>query len=328
MEEGGIIKVHILRKTAAQQSAARETGLIVIDWGTTNFRAFLLGSDGAVLDCRSSTAGLLNVPDKNFAGTLRVQVADWLQAGETTIVMCGMVGSRYGWVEAPYVRCPAGIADLSAALLRVPFPDAEVWIVPGVETEDADGVPEIMRGEETAALGIMQGLQADSLICFPGSHSKWVRVEGGRIETFSTFMTGEVFAALRRHTILSQFIQDDSAEDKHAFRRGVDHAGDGSGLLHRVFAARTLPLKGRITEASTGAFLSGLLIGSEVRAVVQGTAEVVLVGAAPLCALYADAITRCGGRARLIQSEAAARGLWLLGEAVQARGGKATHATT
>lgn len=301
--------------------------MIAIDWGTTNFRAFLLRGDGTVLDSRTSTAGLLNVPGKDFAGTLRAEIADWLHMGETTVLMCGMVGSRYGWIEAPYVRCPAGLEELTAALLLVPFPEAEVWIVPGLKTEDADGLPEIMRGEETAALGATKELAEGGLICLPGTHSKWVRIKAERIASFSTFMTGEVFAALRRHTILAQFIRDDSAEDHDAFRLGVDHAGDGTGLLHRLFAARTLPLMDRLPEASTGAFLSGLLIGSEVRAMLPGQLEVALIGAPSLCRLYADAIHHCGGRSSHVSPDAAARGLWLLYQAMYAGNERRTHVT-
>ena len=127
--------------------------MIGVDWGTTSFRAFRLGQDGLVLERRSAAAGILQVDAAGFAGVLREQVGPWLAAGKSQVLLSGMVGSRQGWVEAPYLPCPAGPAELATALTRIPFEGAEVRLVPGVSAEDASGVPEVMRGEETQIAG-------------------------------------------------------------------------------------------------------------------------------------------------------------------------------
>lgn len=290
--------------------------MIAVDWGTSNFRASRLGLDGKVLESRSSPMGVLCVADGGFAGVLRDQVGDWLNAGESIVLLCGMVGSRFGWHEAAYAECPAGMDDLARAMLKVPFQGAQVWIVPGVEAEAENGVPEVMRGEETAVLGSMESMGGNGLICLPGTHSKWVSVRDFHMTGFLTCMTGEVFAALRQHTILSQFIHGEEIDDLDAFHLGVHHSGERGGLLHQLFRVRTLALKSELPETSSSAFLSGLLIGSEVRAMLPEERSVVLAGAPALCRLYAEAIARCGGHADILDFEVAARGLWLLAQRV------------
>jgi 2-dehydro-3-deoxygalactonokinase len=145
--------------------------LIAVDWGTSNFRAFRLDGQGAIVARCSSPQGILQVGDGSFAAALRAQIGAWLAEGETRVLMCGMIGSRQGWVEAGYLACPAGISDLAGAVMQVPFAEATVRLVPGVKGADAAGVPEVMRGEETAAMGMLEGC---GLVCFPGTHSKWI----------------------------------------------------------------------------------------------------------------------------------------------------------
>lgn len=283
--------------------------MIGVDWGTTSFRAFRLARDGTIRDRRASTRGILNVADNRFAETLRDEIGPWLAAGDDHVLLSGMIGSRQGWREAPYLPCPAGAAELAAALTDIAFDWGQVKLVPGLATEDEAGVPELMRGEETQVLGCLSAIGGNGLACLPGSHSKWAQVADGRIAGFTTHLTGEAFAALRGHTILGRMMRD-GAIDPGRFDDGVARAGEGGGLLHHVFGARTLALTGRMAEADTASYLSGILIGHEVRSALGGQRGVVvqLIGAPELTALYARAITACGCFAERHDGEAAARG--------------------
>lgn len=284
--------------------------MIGVDWGTSSFRAYRLRADGAVLERREATRGILQVEAGGFADVLRDAVGDWIAAGERRVLLSGMVGSRQGWVEAPYVPCPAGLAELAVGLASVPFGDAEVKLVPGLSAADPHGVPEVMRGEETQVMGASMPA---SLVCLPGSHSKWARVSAWQIEGFTTHLTGEAFAALRGHTILGRTMRDGDGSPA-AFDRGVARAGEADGLLHHLFGVRSLGLFGQLADTDAADYLSGLLIGHEVRSAMPQGAAVHLIGAAALCARYARAIELCGGRASIDEGEAAARGLAAIGE--------------
>ena len=292
--------------------------MIGVDWGTSSFRAYRMNGDGAVLDAVAAPRGILEVPAGGFAAELRRHVGPWLEDGETRILLAGMIGSRQGWVEAAYLPCPAGEAELAAALIDVGF-DAKVRVrlVPGLSASDAGGTPEVMRGEETQVIGGVAGaLDGSGLVCLPGSHSKWVRMVGQRIAGFETYMTGEAFSALRGGTILGRMMVDGPADDA-AFDRGVARSGEAGHLLHQLFGVRTLGLFGRLAEGESASYLSGLLIGHELRAACPPGSDVTLIGAGPLCALYERALTACGSQARLAGDSArqglhriATRALW------------------
>jgi 2-dehydro-3-deoxygalactonokinase len=290
--------------------------LIAVDWGTSNFRAFRMSGEGAVLAKRSSVQGILGVEGGKFEEALRAEVGDWLAEGEKHVLLCGMIGSRQGWVEAAYLPCPAGISDLASAVIQVPFSGAEVWLVPGVMGSDAEGVPEVMRGEEAAAMGVLGACGGAGLVCFPGTHSKWIQLSDRKIVSFTTCLTGEVYSALQNCTILGRMMTTHSATDWKAFHAGVTRSADSGGLLHHLFGVRTLALTGRLSEEASASYLSGLLIGHDVRAAMPAASPVHLVGAASLCGLYANAIEACDGRATVIDEDAAALGLAAIGRRV------------
>ncbi len=283
--------------------------MIAVDWGTSSFRAFRIAKGGAT-DRVDGPHGILQVPPGGFADVLRIAIAPWLADGERQVLMSGMVGSRQGWQEAPYLPCPAGAAELARALVPVPFDGAQVLLVPGLKVDG--GVPEVMRGEEVQVVGALEVTGPDAVACLPGSHSKWVRIAHGQVAGFTTHLTGEAFAALRDHTILGRLMQPGAAADPDAFARGVERSGDPGGLLHHLFGVRTLGLTGGLADAAAASYLSGLLIGHEVRAAApDGTVH--LIGDAALCGLYAQAIALCGGTSQPGPLDAAARGLALIG---------------
>lgn len=290
--------------------------LIALDWGTSNCRAFRMARDGAVLETRSAAQGILAVPNGDFAGALTAVVGDWLDADQDSpVLMCGMIGSRQGWVEAPYLDLPAGAPQLAAKLAPVGLAGRRAAIVPGLTGASLAGGRDVMRGEETQIVGAQEASGVrDGVFCLPGTHSKWAEIRDGRIVRFATFMTGEVYGVLKAHSILGRLMAGE-AHDAAAFARGLAHARGGGGLLHQLFSVRTEGLFDDIPPAGLAAFLSGLLIGHELRAAREAfrVERVVLVGAAALVARYATACTKEGIEPSSVPGDvAAARGLWRL----------------
>jgi 2-dehydro-3-deoxygalactonokinase len=287
--------------------------MIGIDWGTTSFRAYRIARDGTVRDRRASSRGILNVPDARFGDTLREEIGPWLAAGEDRVLLSGMIGSRQGWREAPYLPTPAAPADVAAALTDIDFDWARVKLVPGLSGTDSAGVAEVMRGEEAQIFGVPALMANGGVACLPGTHSKWARVENGRIVGFTTHMTGEAYGALRGHTILGRTMRDGPANGA-PFEAGVRRSADPGGLLHHIFGVRAQTLVGVLDETDAGAYLSGILIGHEIRAAIPAGAMVHVIGAPELAKLYANAIAICGGYAERHDGDAAAVGLWSIGE--------------
>lgn len=292
--------------------------MIGIDWGTSSFRAFRLADDGTVRERRQAPRGIMSVADGKFAEVVREFAGDWIRDGETHILLSGMIGSRQGWRESKALPCPAGVGDLARALTPVPFEGAQVFIVPGLFTHDAEGTPEFIRGEETQIAGLLPVIGNSGLVCLPGTHSKWALVEGGEIAAFTTYMTGEAFAALSKHTILGRLMQGE-AVDENAYLRGVARSMDAGGLLHHLFGARTLVLAGEMPETATWSYLSGLLIGHEMRSALSTYPDEIvhLVGEAHLCALYAHTLDVYERESVIRPEEAAVLGLARIGGLVQ-----------
>ena len=176
---------------------------IGIDWGTTSFRAYLADADGRALETLDDGAGALALEPGEHANYLGRRLAAWPRL---PVIACGMVGAKQGWREAPYVSCPAGLSDIAAAMAAVPFAGGEVRIAPGLSAADRAGAPDVMRGEETQLLGALAAGLGDGAYVLPGTHSKWARIGGGRILGFETFMTGEVFAVLKDHSVLGRMM--------------------------------------------------------------------------------------------------------------------------
>jgi 2-dehydro-3-deoxygalactonokinase len=283
--------------------------MIAIDWGTSSFRAYCLSPDGTVLDRRSAPLGILAVKDGRFSEALESQIRDWLATGERRVVMSGMIGSRQGWKEAPYAHCPAGLAEIATAMVRVDWDRASAWIAPGLTCRDQSGVADVMRGEEVQILGALDGLaESAAWICLPGTHSKWTRVEGRQIMHFSTYMTGEVFAVVKAHSILGRMMTE-APLDLATFDAGLLRARDDGGLLHHFFGVRTRGLFGDLTSERSASYLSGVLIGHELRSVPVQSGVVYVLGAQDLSQLYVHALQTQGYEPRLLNPDAAVTGL-------------------
>jgi 2-dehydro-3-deoxygalactonokinase len=299
---------------------ARRAALIGVDWGTTSFRAYRIDAEGSVIETREAPAGILSVRDGDFAGVLEREVGAWLAAEpDLPVIASGMITSRQGWLEVPYCPCPAGSAQIAGALMRHPDRPG-LHFVPGLSLIGDDGVPDVIRGEETQILGAVGDRPGRHLLVLPGTHSKWALALDGVITWFATFMTGELFGVLRQHSILGRLMQGE-ADDHAAFERGLGYARTGrGGLLKRLFSARTLGLFDLLPESSIASYLSGLLIGSEIEEALAcleapDDGAIGVIGASQLAWRYRAALAARGLRVRPAADDAGARGQFLIARA-------------
>lgn len=282
--------------------------MIAVNWGTSNFRAYKLDAQGRVEAEKSSGRGAVSVPAGGFQDALMAEIPEWLDMRDNRVLMCGMVGARRGWKEAPYLQVPAIFDQVVQGVIKLDVDGIDARIVPGLIGTDSNGVPDVMRGEETEILGCATELGSNVHFCLPGTHTKWVRMDDGRIVSFSTSMTGDLFKAIRESTILRSCTQHEP-NDESAFLLGVARAGQGGELGHQLFGVRTLVLTGKMNDTSASSYLSGLLIGSEVRNMACKGDDVHLIGDGALCALYQKALREFGVSSTIEPEDAALRGL-------------------
>lgn len=274
---------------------------IVADWGTTRFRGYLV-EDETILDEVSSEEGVSALQAGQHRGVFMRQCGRWLEAEpDAPVLLVGMVGSREGWVMAPYASCPAGPADIAAAMIPVDLDNGrKAHIVPGLSCEPAPGAYDVMRGEETLVLG--SGIE-DGIVCSPGTHPKWIEMRGGRVQRFATYMTGEMYALLREHSMIGRPATE--PEDPKGFDLGLDAASRNSGetgerrvgLLHLLFGARAAVVSGHMATNLLAPYLSGLLTGDEISGALfqfGRPSSVTILADAPRADLYIHALERHG----------------------------------
>lgn len=269
---------------------------IAIDWGTTNRRVFHVGADGSILSRTSDDRGILSVRD------FPAEVASLRQqAGDLRLLLGGMIGSNRGWIEVPYVPAPATLKAVAAAAIEVA---PGVTIVPGVAMFDPVR-PDIMRGEEVQIFGALKET-GDGLVCLPGTHTKWVEIEDGAIARFRSVMTGDLMAALKARSILSDLLDHEPRCDA-VFAGGVDHGLEQTDLTAELFTTRARVLTGGMSAGDAASRISGLLIGADVHTGLgRIRADVVpLIGAPALCERFALALQRAGRETTIIDGEAA-----------------------
>jgi 2-dehydro-3-deoxygalactonokinase len=282
---------------------------VAVDWGTSSFRGWLMSAGGEVLAESRGTEGMLHCSSTGFAPVLRDHLARLGAPDELPVLICGMAGARQGWVEAPYLKTPTRLDALHEGAVRI---DAatDIRILPGIAQARADR-PDVMRGEETQLLGVTEP-DFTGLVCIPGTHSKWIRIESGRVVAFSTYMTGELFSVLSQHSILVHAVEagPPSAESQ-PFRDGLAMAEAApTGLTASLFRLRAAQLLGFEQRADGAARLSGLLIGAEIAdAAHQHGAQqrLRLIGAGALGGLYEAALREAGFNVRVVDAEAASR---------------------
>jgi 2-dehydro-3-deoxygalactonokinase len=268
-----------------------------VDWGTTNRRVFRI-EGSTVTTTERDPLGVTGIARNGYPAEVAAIRARF---GDLPMLLAGMVGSNIGWRSVPYVAAPLGMAALAGGLSWI---DERTAIVPGVSIATV-GRADVMRGEEVQVLGaVAAGLvPPDALVCQPGTHCKWVTLAGGEILDFTTAMTGELFALLRAHGLLSPQL-DAEVTAGSAFREGVD-AGKARDLAASLFGIRAAKLLGRRDDADAASYLSGLLIGSDVTARLTRPGDVYILADPALGELYAIALAENGRTAHVVDSHAA-----------------------
>nr|WP_063572984.1 2-dehydro-3-deoxygalactonokinase [Luteibacter rhizovicinus] len=271
---------------------------IAINWGSSNFRAYLLDHVGVVRDAFAEPAGIASLDRDGMAAQIVRLLRRWPDAG--TIYACGMVGSNVGWEEVGYAECPIGLDGLTANLHASHIAGRTMYIVPGLACRrESDGAPDIMRGEETELFGLLRAgrLPRDGIVALPGTHSKWVRIAGGQVIEFMTAMSGEIFDRLTAAGMLASIVAAPAASGT-AFAAGTTAgAGRSLGLGTQLFGVRARVIRNDLPREDAASYLRGLLIGAEIADAmalypIRGDQVVTLIGAAPVCALYAEALAR------------------------------------
>ncbi len=283
------------------------------DWGTTHFRLWLLDTDGKVAGTRSSEQGIMHCQPAGFRDVLESHLDALFAPADLPVVICGMAGSRQGWVEAGYVDTPAALDDVVRKAASVPGSGRQVFILPGI-AQRQPSAPDVMRGEETQLLGAFDGKTGDVLVCMPGTHSKWVEMSAGKVTGFTTHLTGELFSVISRDTILSHAVAG-STFDETAFAQAAARAlEDPGGLTAALFSIRAGQLLGYRDQSAGRAELSGLLIGTEIataRSAYGGAAQVHLVASGRMATLYDIALVKAGcDVVKIDAGEVTRRGLW------------------
>jgi len=326
----------------SNRSGRSEGEVIVIDWGTSSVRAHLIDKEGRVVGIRRSDKGVGKVSSTaELLSALKLLIQGWECS---KVVMCGMIGSRNGLVEVPYVSSPVDALKLAKGCVRLEIGHSSeereegcgkrhVWIVPGVAckaSEAPSSAEDVMRGEETQIIGCMQTLQENErkgsrLVVLPGTHNKWALMCDGKLERFWTMMTGELFEVIRKYTILSKLMLNDSKDCQTSFLRGVSYAKDGDGgILNSLFSVRTLALFGKLGEDQAESYLSGLLQGTDIKnglklpgvsKAIKTNRPVILVGSTRLCNQYASAFKLFGIESEQL-GDTSIEGLQLVSEAL------------
>jgi 2-dehydro-3-deoxygalactonokinase len=300
------------------------------DWGTTSFRLRKVEPrTGAVLDECGENAGvsvLLSMAppgdpsnrERVFRDFLRKQLAkfatvDAAAIDGASVIVSGMASSSVGWRELPYAEAPfnldgSNLVHQSFDLNLEGDQRARVSLISGVRTKG-----DIMRGEETEIVGIFAdgrftSLAEDGILVLPGTHSKHVRLQRRQLTDFRTYVTGELFDVLSRHSLLRASVKADEerrakrciGRAKDAFVQGVAEASE-NGLAAGLFQVRVRTVLKQAPLATNHWFLSGLLIGSELCDLATGDrdAPILLAAQEPLSSAYELAF-RCLGLAERV----------------------------
>lgn len=297
---------------------ADQLKMVAVDWGSSSLRLAALGDGGQVLAERATAYGIKDTRAGQHQERLSELSACWPGASRVPWVLCGMVGSRNGWREVPYVPVSAGLRELSDAMLLINEGGRHFYFAPGLVTQAPEGA-DVMRGEETQLLGCMDEIQGRVAV-LPGTHSKWVCVdESHRVAAFKTFITGDLYVALKEKTVLGLDMGAASSEGRWSgvsFAQGVAEGFDCRSLYTRLFNVRVRSLFEQSPRYQPAAFLSGLLIGHELRCGLDNFAgkqrKLLLVGSGALVRHYEEAALQLGLDVRLAAENTAFKGCYQL----------------
>ena len=284
---------------------------IAVDWGTSNVRAWGMTNSNEIAFSAQSDQGMSKLtPDQYpdiLLGLLDGHLADVNR--NIDVVICGMAGAKQGWMEAPYLETPANLGELGKKAIAPVMPSSGLKprILSGV-CQSANGDEDVMRGEETQLLGLLDLRPGFSgIVCLPGTHSKWAKIENGALKSFTTAMTGELFELLRKHSVLRHSLTDELTGENtdDGISQGLSESVESPQLLtSKLFKTRAASLlSGRQPDWCAG-YLSGLLVGSEVAGHKNWLSDepIPLIGSAQLCSLYTKALGMVGAKTEIIDA--------------------------
>ncbi|HEY2068904.1 MAG TPA: 2-dehydro-3-deoxygalactonokinase [Rhizomicrobium sp.] len=288
------------------------------DWGTSHLRLTLCDADGHALETETGP-GVSTLGGK-LAETFETLTRRW--DATLPVMLCGMAGSTLGWREVPYLPCPADPRRIASGAVRFEASGRRIAIAPGLSCNNVLGAPDVMRGEETQILGTLRArpsfAEGAHLLCLPGTHTKWAVLKSGRIETFVTGVSGELYDILARHSVLAGK-QADAPHSADAFDKGI--AQPEASLIHLLFQTRSRQLAGDIRPDEAASFLSGLVIGQDVSGALKLFPQdkpVILIGAPHLTTLYAAALRAHDVTSEIIDgAQASLSGLTALHDALE-----------
>lgn len=271
---------------------------LAADWGSTNLRLWLV-EDGVAVKHAASPFGITRMQNQSFPQVLQsLMLQMQLETSEVSrIYIAGMAGSNVGWKEAAYLRCPVSLGELGNNLTAVdPGWPVPAGIIPGICVPGPAGA-DVMRGEETQLLGTLND-NLSGLFVLPGTHSKWALVQDGVVVRFTTVMTGELFDVLRNHSLLGRGVPESSAQPQ-AFEAGTLAGLAASDTMTELFTVRARYILQHLPAEQVIDYLSGLLIGSELRDMrkqfeVNTASRVTLLGSGTLTKRYEQALRLAG----------------------------------
>lgn len=300
-------------------TADRDVSVIAIDWGSSRLRISALDRDGSIVRVASSAHGILLTPQSEQRARLTEALAQFRAAWpDAPIIAGGMIGSRNGLSESVPVALPAGVREIAAGIRPLTVDDATtVHMTPGV-VDDTAHPRDLIRGEEVQIVGWLaeHPTVRDATLILPGTHSKWVRVADGRIATFRTFLSGEMYAQVVGSPSFTGLggppAADGDVSTDPVFRDGVRQGFSAEGLLHDLFAARSRGLSAP-ADFAIGSYLSGLLVGYEIaeartRGLLPADGTVALLSEGALKDVYRAALGLCGIDAHAAQADSFGRG--------------------
>lgn len=290
---------------------APTTSVVAVDWGTSHLRLWTLDSNGKANACHRSDRGMRTVERDEFESVLKSEMQTLQVPTDTPVIMCGMVGSRQGWQEAPYKKMPCRIDAIAANAVKIDGVSRDVRILPGIAHFNATK-PDVMRSEETQLLGLydMLGEDLSGLVCMPGSHAKWVRIENGLVIDFATSLSGELFAALSVSSVLQHSLKNASKKvdpQSDVYSRAVRNSlSDPATVLTRLFAARPHSLLNQMSDDDASAHISGTIVGQDIAGAIARFAPVhatTLVGSGHLGDLYSQALQIAGLQSKIVDGD-------------------------
>ena len=300
------------------------TSIVLGMWGTSHLSLYLVNPSTGVVKAKSQGPGISMLGGRSPEEALFEIVDKWIEEQTVSeIYLSGMVGSTLGWVDVPYMECPLDMSDISPHVVRFIARDIPIVIIPGLACQNLLGHNDVIRGEETELLGWFSTASTQqlksSLICIPGTHTKWIKIENGKIDSFLTSVVGEMYQIISANGVLAKPHFGKTVQSSNAFMLALDNISKRpSNLMNLLFTTRANAVRGEFSPEDSTDYLSGLLIGADIQAATDCFGRepfsegIPLIGSNYLVDRYSQALSYWEYSAEKLSSgEIGRRGLYL-----------------